>query len=331
MYPLAVATDGLYFPDVARDDGGNPVDGRSVLTGRAQPAAPAASAAQSAAPAAQPAAPGAQPTAAAASAAQPAASAAQPTTPAALSADGHDEDQAPGTYRPRYELLAEQILQLIVELRLRPGDRMPTENDLAARLGTSRTVVREAVKILSALGRIRVQKGRGLYVADDEGMLGSARWGGIFLPTDLDHIYMLFEFRRVQEMEASRLAATRATPAELRAIEAAVQTCKDGLVSGETATFNEGDDAFHAGVAAASHNVFLVASVREARRLQRQSSTIGLHGTVGGHADEAVAEHVVIYQAIRDGLPEVAAQAAAVHLDKTLEDYRREIQRRLFG
>src|SRR5687768_1499337 len=107
--------------------------------------------------------------------------------------------QPAGSYRPGYELVAEQILQFIAELRLKPGDRMPTENELAARLGTSRTVVREAVKILSAIGRVRAQKGRGLYVADDEGMLGSSRWGGFFLPTNLDHVYMLFEFRRVQE------------------------------------------------------------------------------------------------------------------------------------
>ncbi|HYS36344.1 MAG TPA: winged helix-turn-helix domain-containing protein, partial [Pseudonocardiaceae bacterium] len=69
-----------------------------------------------------------------------------------------------GPYRPGYELVAEQILQLIAESNLRPGDRMPTENELAARLGTSRTIVREAVKILSAIGRVRAQKGRGLYV-----------------------------------------------------------------------------------------------------------------------------------------------------------------------
>src|SRR5690348_17916606 len=126
-----------------------------------------------------------------------------------------------GPYRPGYEVAAEQILQLIAELRLQPGDRMPTENELAARLGTSRTMVREAVKILSAVGRVRAQKGRGLFVADDEGMLGSSRWGGFFLPTDLDHVYMLFEFRRVQETAAGRLAATRATPGELRTIDTA--------------------------------------------------------------------------------------------------------------
>ncbi|GAQ50435.1 FadR/GntR family transcriptional regulator [Streptomyces acidiscabies] len=239
--------------------------------------------------------------------------------------------QPTGSYRPGYEVAAERILQLIAESGLRPGDRMPTEKELAERLDASRSVVREAVKILSAIGRVRAHKGRGLYVADDDGMLGSSRWGGFFLPTDLDHVYMLFEFRRIQETAASRLAAIHATPAELRAIEAAVETCRQGHLAGQAALFDRGDDDFHLAVAVASHNQFLVASVRESRRLQRQSSTIGLHGTVGGHAPEAVEEHAAIYRAIRDGKPDEAAGAAAVHLDNTLEDYRREIQRRVFG
>jgi GntR family transcriptional regulator, transcriptional repressor for pyruvate dehydrogenase complex len=237
---------------------------------------------------------------------------------------------ASGVYRPRYELVAEQILQLISELALHPGDRMPTEKDLAVRLVTSRTVVREAVKILSATGRVSAQKGRGLYVADNESMLGARQWGGFFVPTNLDHIFMLFEFRRVQEMQASRLAAKRASPSELRVIEAAVGTCRYGYTSGDNAEFDQGDDAFHLGVAAASHNSFLVSAVREARMLQRQASVIGLRG-LGGHADAAVGEHEAIYRAIRDGEPEAAAQATSVHLDNTLEDYRREIQRRVFG
>ncbi len=245
-------------------------------------------------------------------------------------AAGNAGRETSGAYRPGYELVAEQILQLISELALQPGDRMPTEKDLAARLGTSRTVAREAVKILSATGRVSAQKGRGLYVADSESMLGARQWGGFFVPTNLDHIFMLFEFRRIQEMQASRLAARRASPSELRVIEAAVQTCRHGYTSGNNAEFDQGDDAFHLGVAAASHNFFLVSAVREARMLQRQASVIGLRG-VGGHADAAVDEHDAIYRAIRDGEPEAAAQATSVHLDNTLEDYRREIQRRVFG
>ena len=250
--------------------------------------------------------------------------------PAEVPAAADAGREIPGIYRPRYELLAEQILQLIGELALQPGDRMPTENDLASRLGASRTVVREAIKILSATGRISAQKGRGLYVADDESMLGARRWGGFFVPTNLDHIFMLFEFRRLQETQASRLAAARASPSELRVIEAAVQTCRHGFTSGDNAEFDQGDDAFHRAVATASHNFFLLSAVREARMLQRQASVIGLRG-VGGHADAAVDEHEAIYRAIRDGDPEAAAHATSVHVDNTLEDYRREIQRRVFG
>jgi GntR family transcriptional regulator, transcriptional repressor for pyruvate dehydrogenase complex len=235
-----------------------------------------------------------------------------------------------GIYRPRYQLAAEQILQLIGDLALRPGDRLPTELELAARLGTSRSVVREAVKILSATGRVSAQKGRGLYVADGESMLGSGRWGGFFVPTNLDHIFMLFEFRRLQETQAATLAASRASPAELRVIQAAVQTCRDGYTSRDDAQFEQGDDAFHLGVATASHNNFLLSAVREARMLQRHASVIGLRG-LGGHANAAVGEHLAIYRAIRDGDSEAAAQATAVHLDNTLQDYRREIQRRVFG
>jgi DNA-binding FadR family transcriptional regulator len=235
-----------------------------------------------------------------------------------------------GGYRPGYEVAAEQVLELIARLRLHPGDRMPTEKDLAQQLGTSRTVVREAVKILSALGRVRAQKGRGLYVADDEGMLGAGRWAPFVLPTDLDPVYMLIEFRRAQEMETSRLAALRATPAQLRAIQQAADLCREGFDTGREDLFVQGDDAFHASVAEASNNMFLQIAVREARRLQAQSNVIGLRGSIGGHAAKAVEEHEAIYQAIRAGDPEAAAQAAATHIDNTLSDYRQEIQQRIF-
>ncbi|EDY56560.2 MULTISPECIES: FCD domain-containing protein [Streptomyces] len=233
-------------------------------------------------------------------------------------------------YRPGYEIVAERILEFIAESNLVPGDRIPTENDLAQRLGISRGVVRDAVKILSALGRVRAHKGRGLFVADDDGMLISGRWGGFFRPVDLDHVLMLFEFRRVQETVAAKLAATRATPAELRTIEIAMQQCRHGYVHGEVDVFAQGDDDFHAAVAAASHNTFLGSAVRDARRLQRQSSAI-VHDSFGEGTAAAVEEHETIYRAIRDGRPDEAAEATAVHLDRTLEDYRREIQRRLFG
>lgn len=140
-----------------------------------------------------------------------------------------------------------------------------------------------------------------------------------------------FEFRKVQETAASSLAATRATPAELRTIEVAMQQCRHGFVHGQVDVFNQADDDFHTAVATTAHNTFLLSAVRDARRLQRQSSAIGIHDVLSEGTKAAVEEHEAIYRAIRDGRPDEAAAATVVHLDRTLEDYRREIQRRLFG
>ena len=227
--------------------------------------------------------------------------------------------------------MAEQILQLIAELRLQPGDRMPTETELAARLGTSRTVVREASRSSprSAGSARRRAGGSTSPTTGHAGLLALGRASSC-RPTSTTSTCSSSSAGSRRRRPAA-WPPTRATPAELRAIEAAAETCRQGLLTGEAELFDRGDDDFHLGIAAASHNPFLVAAVREARRLQRQSSAIGLSGTVGGHAAGGVEEHAAIYHAIRDGDPEAAARAAAIHLDKTLEDYRREIQRRVFG
>jgi GntR family transcriptional regulator, transcriptional repressor for pyruvate dehydrogenase complex len=82
---------------------------------------------------------------------------------------------------------------------------MPTENELAARLGTSRTVVREAVQILSAIGRVRAHKRRGLYVADDDGMLGRRAGAGCRISCQA---HATWAYSWVRPSRRSRLVAT---------------------------------------------------------------------------------------------------------------------------
>ena len=180
-----------------------------------------------------------------------------------------------GAYRPRYEAVAGQILDLIGELALRPGDRLPTENDLASRLGTSRTVVRDAVKILSASGRVSAQKGRGLYVADGESMLRAEPVGRVLRAHQPGpHLHAVRvpagpggagEQACRQARQPVRVAGNRGRRRDL----------PPRAPSGDDGMFKEGDDAFHLGVATASHNFFLVSAVREARALQRRASVIG--------------------------------------------------------
>jgi len=234
---------------------------------------------------------------------------------------------APGShpgYRPGYEVVAERILELLVVEGLRPGDYIGTETELAKRLGVSRTVTREAVKILTAIGRVRSRRGKGLYVATQDAGFGAD--ADFFLPADLDHVFMLFEFRRVQEEAAARLAAVRATPPDVRAIRQAAEDNRMAAKAGDLEEFDRTDDAFHHALAKASHNQFLTSAVHLARRLQRQAGLLGLRATMAGSPEQAAEEHLRIAEAVATGDPERAAQAVDDHLDSTREHYQQRIR-----
>lgn len=221
-------------------------------------------------------------------------------------------------YQPGYERVAEQILELLVAEQLRPGDYLGTETQLAERLGASRSVVREAVKTLTAVGRIRARKGKGLYVANRDSFAAAE----FFLPADLDHVLMLFEFRRVQEEAAARFAAVRATPPDLRAIREAAEQNHLAAKSGDPEEFTRTDGEFHRALATASHNPFIVSAVSLARGLQAQAGLIGLRDTLTGSRDQAAEEHTRIADAVAAGEPEEAARAVADHLDVTRRHYQ---------
>lgn len=242
---------------------------------------------------------------------------------------GQQKSEKPPVYRPGYEVTAERILELIAQRRLEPGQRLPTEVELAETLAVSRTVLREALKILTALGRVKAQKGRGLFVANDSGFLGAE--AAHFMPVNVDHVYQLFEFRRTLETETARLAAQRATPSELRVLERGVELSRRGALSENNDVFGAADDAFHAGVTAAAHNPFLASALESAWRLQNQSLVLGLERDAPLPLTQAAEEHAAIYEAIRNGRPDEAAAASAIHVDCAMHRYAAELQRRVFG
>lgn len=233
---------------------------------------------------------------------------------------------APGAarpdYRPGYERVAEQILELLVAEQLRPGDYLGTETQLAQRLGASRSVVREAVKTLTAVGRIRARKGKGLYVASRDSFAAAE----FFLPADLDHVLMLFEFRRVQEEAAARYAATRATPPDLRAIRDAAEQNHLAAKSADADEFTRTDGEFHRALADASHNRFITSAVILARSLQAQAGLIALRDVLAGSREQAAEEHTRIADAVAAGEPEEAARAVADHLDVTRRHFQQLIK-----
>lgn len=235
---------------------------------------------------------------------------------------------ADAPYRPGYEVVAERLLAYIAAERLTPGDRLPTEKELAELLDASRTVVREAVKILSAVGRLSVQKGRGIFIAEPSAGL----WlDSHFTPSDPEQIYSLFEFRGCIEGSTVRLAAERATPSQVKAIREAVERCHEAATAGDTDAFAVADVMFHRRVAEAAGNEYLASSLGSIQRLHRQITVISLSGAPAGSLSTAAHQHEEIAEAIATSDRERAATRMDEHLHVTLRQIQRKIRERIFA
>jgi DNA-binding FadR family transcriptional regulator len=134
--------------------------------------------------------------------------------------------------------------------RLPPGARLPTEQELMAAMGVSRTVIREAVAALRAEGLIATRQGIGSFVAElSPHALFRLEPGQSQTLADALHI---MELRTAVETEAAGLAAERATPAQRRAIRRALTAIDTAIKRGETAIAE--DFAFHAAITDATNN-----------------------------------------------------------------------------
>lgn len=242
----------------------------------------------------------------------------------------HAPDPEPGTYRPGYERVAELLLNHIAERRLRPGDRLPTEQKLAELLGASRNVTREAVKTLAGIGRLSVRRGAGIFVAESAGGLVDDDQTLHFRPTSMEHVLMLLDYRTVIETETARRAASLATPLEVRDIRSSATTSASAARAADAYGFAEADAAFHNAVGAAAHNLFLRSSIGNIRRLASQSDVLLFHGDAPGSLEVAAEQHLGVAEAVAAGEAERAAVLMAEHIATTRRQFERKIRDRLF-
>src|SRR5215472_11778688 len=163
-------------------------------------------------------------------------------------------------YRPAYETIAGKITELITSADLKPGDRLPTEHELSEQLGVSRTVVREAVKVLVATGLVYTRRGSGLYVANKTSALHMTVLDSL-TPADPTEVISLYEFRLMLELPAARLAAERITPHELRELREVVALNQRSAETQQRQQWSESDASFHRGVAEATHNLYFASTI----------------------------------------------------------------------
>ncbi|WP_018238298.1 FadR/GntR family transcriptional regulator [Ensifer sp. BR816] len=205
--------------------------------------------------------------------------------------------------------------------RLKEGDQLPTEPQLEANFGVSRTVVREAIADLRAAGYVRPVQGKGVFVSDPK---ASQRF--TLTPVEIRSIpetLELLEFRLATESEAAAIAAYRRTAEQEAAIAAANKKMAQFIEEGKPTV--EADFEFHMAIAAATNNRFYLDVMRQfgPRAIPRSQFT-----TLPEAADKAYllgvyAEHVEILAAIAEQDPERARQAMRKHIIASQRRYRR--------
>jgi GntR family transcriptional regulator, transcriptional repressor for pyruvate dehydrogenase complex len=215
-----------------------------------------------------------------------------------------------------------RIRELIQSGQLPPGSKLPSEQQLAAQLGLSRNLMREAVKALVAVGVLEIRRGDGTYVTSLEpGVL----LGGLGSAIELlqgETVLELTEVRRLFEPVATALAATRMSADALAQVAehlAAMRAAKD-----DVELLNKHDAAFHRAVIAATGNRTLE-SLLEGISSRTVRARVWRGMVDDNAAAITLAEHEAIYDALAAGDAQLAQAAALVHVGTTEKWLRRHL------
>jgi GntR family transcriptional repressor for pyruvate dehydrogenase complex len=133
-------------------------------------------------------------------------------------------DIQPLTQPSLVDTITERLRAVIEQGGLKPGDRLPSEQELVQRLGVSRNALREAVVRLESLGVVTIQRGRGMFVGEQTALPRCVQLirSALTLSSSKD-LGQFIEFRKAIECHAVRAAAAQATPEDVEELETLYQ------------------------------------------------------------------------------------------------------------
>lgn len=218
--------------------------------------------------------------------------------------------------------VAARISDEINHGQLVAGTKLPSEQEMMAALGVSRTVIREAVSALKADGLIVTRQGSGAYVTND------ANRASFRIEHDgaasLAHVIDVMELRAAVEVEAAALAAERASYSVRRVIETTLTAFTRAIKRGENAI--QEDFALHLSIAEATGNskfsdflTFLGRHVIPRQTIRTELSTLDEQRAYLAQIER---EHERIVEAIVDRNISDARRAMRSHLARSLQRYR---------
>jgi GntR family transcriptional repressor for pyruvate dehydrogenase complex len=193
-----------------------------------------------------------------------------------------------------YEEIVRQVKQLIAEGKLKSGDQLPPERDLAEKFMVSRTSVREALRALQSRGLLEIRAGEGTFVRDISVETLIEPLALVILP-HREAVGELFEARRLIEPAIAALAARRATPEDIAEMTRILEEQSKEIAQGRTGLSQ--DAAFHGAMAASAHNRAISRIDGALMDLLTQSREESLH--TPGRPTRSHQDHQRILEAIR--------------------------------
>lgn len=209
-----------------------------------------------------------------------------------------------------YELVVDQLRKAVHLGTFAPGDRLPSERDLAKQLGVSRVTVREAIRVLETQGYVESRRGAtgGLIVLDQQQTREEVKRR---LREEWDKFENILDFRLANECAAARIVARRHAEVDLRRIRSTLSEMREGNV---LAQLRRADSTFHLAIAEATRNPLLREAVETGRTTMFLPADALSFEVVFGNSME---DHRRILTAIEGSDPEGAAAAMQAHIETT--------------
>ena len=221
-----------------------------------------------------------------------------------------------------YMKIVEQVRDLIKEGRLKPGDKLPPEQVLAEKFGTSRPSVREALSALEILGITESRGGKGNFIKNNfhfplyEQKLRELE--------EEESPFELLEARKAVEIEIAELACKKATLEDIEAISKSLNEMK-GAVS-NIPRMMELDGEFHLNIARAAHNNLLFSMMTYLSNLLKEKLWVNMKEkawNLPGIPQKYLKEHTEIFNAIKNKDSKNARKQVYHHLADVEKDLLR--------
>lgn len=213
------------------------------------------------------------------------------------------------------QTVVRQIEQLILRGILRPGERLPSERDLAEKLDVSRPSLREAIADLSERGLLVSRAGSGVFVAEVLGSAFSPSLIQLFATHD-EAVFDYIAFRRDMEGLAAERAARLGSETDLRVIDTIFRKMEAAHQKRDPTDEAQLDAEFHMAIIEASHNVIMLHMLRSMFDLLRQGVFYNRQVMFRNRMtrDQLLDQHRAMNESLQARDPAAARAAVEAHL-----------------